>query len=118
ACVTQLIPAHPRQAGPVGVHRVVDHHGLVVAEVAVGQPVHQPVGQVLKLDGSAGLGDAGPAGGGAQLAVEGSGGQDGRACEGRISGVGPVHVEPEDVKLVLGSASAVVHELREVGGSA
>src|SRR5207248_2345917 len=55
---TEFVPAHA-DAGAGG-DRVVGHQGLVVAVVAVGQPVHDAVGQRVQLLAGAALRDAGP----------------------------------------------------------
>ena len=51
-CGTQFIPADTLRGG------MIEHHGLVIAEVAVGQAVHGPVAQRVELVVSAGLRDA------------------------------------------------------------
>src|SRR5262249_6063308 len=83
-----LVPASPSRAA--GGDAVVHHQRLMVAEVAVGQAIHQPVGQRIQLVGGPTLRDAGaPA---ARLGVRRYG-DAGGACERGVSGRGEVYVE-------------------------
>ena len=83
----------------VGIHRVVDDERLVVAEVAVGQPVHQPVAERVQLLARAGLRNTErePT----EVAVEGRRRERALVRDADRSGAGPIdrgvpHVEPID----------------------
>src|SRR5205807_4144124 len=84
----QLVPTDPDRA--TGADAVVDDEGLVVAEVAVGEAVHEPVGEGVELLAGARLGNADAAAAG--LRVRGSA-ESGRAGEGRTARRRPVGVE-------------------------
>src|SRR5207248_1718455 len=57
--IAQLVPADAHRGA--GGHAVVDDERLVIAEVAVGEAVHQTVGERIQLLGRPGLRDARPA---------------------------------------------------------
>ena len=77
--------------GTAGGDRVVHHEGLVVAEVAVRQPEHQPVGQRIESPRGPGLGNAGARrAAGRRVRRDG---QRGRSSERGIRRGCPVHVE-------------------------
>ena len=84
----QLVPADADRA--TGGDAVIDDQRLVVAEVAVGEAVHEAVGKGVQLLRSARLRDAGAAG--ASLR-EGCRRQRGRPGQGRIGGRGPIRME-------------------------
>src|SRR5439155_26095985 len=83
-----LVPTHA--GGAAGGDTVGHDHRLVVAEIAVGEPVHEPVAQGVERLTGAELGNAGPATAGAG---EPGDGDVRRAREGGVGTVRPVDVE-------------------------
>src|ERR1043166_7547197 len=91
----QLVPTDAGQRAGAGVDRVVDDQSLVpVGEVAIGEALHQTVGQRVELLRSARLRDARPA---AARLAEGRDRERGRPRERRVGGGGEVGVHLPDV---------------------
>ena len=82
----QLVPTHPDRAARGDA--VIDDQGLVVAEVAVGEAVHEPVGEGIELLAGAGLGNAGAAAACLRKSGCAEGGRTGQGCIGRCGPVG------------------------------
>ena len=58
--IAHLIPADAGMALPVGIDRMVGHHGLVIAEIPVLQAEHEPVGKGFQQRSAIRLRKAGP----------------------------------------------------------
>ena len=112
--LAELVPAHS-DAAPRG-DGMIDDQRLVVTEVAIGEPVHQPVPERVELLARSRLRNARPAP--ARLA-EGVDRDRGRPREGRVPRAGEVHAELVEMERVgddvdKGIGSAVGRRRRSV----